>query len=56
MKAVKDLLHVQTNTAAALIRDLVKQGILQEFTELKRNRLFLFEPYVRLFKHEVERW
>jgi len=50
VKAVRELLHTQTNTAAALIRDLVKQGILQELTGLKRNRLFIFEPYVRLFK------
>jgi Fic family protein len=54
IKAVKQLLQAQTNTAAALIRDLVKLGILRELTGLKKNRLFIFEPYVRLFRRSVE--
>ena len=44
------LIKAQTNTAAALIDDFVKLGILKEFTGQKRNRLFIFEEYVRLFK------
>lgn len=54
IKAVKQLLQAQTNTAAALIRDLVNLGILRELTGLKKNRLFIFEPYVRLFRRDVE--
>jgi Fic family protein len=54
IKAVKQLLQSQTNTAAALIRDLVTLGILRELTGLKKNRLFIFEPYVRLFRRNVE--
>ena len=54
IKAVRELLQVQTNTAAALIRDLSKLGILRELTRLKKNRLFIFEPYVRLFRRNVE--
>ena len=50
IKRVQQLLHTQTNTAAALIRDLVKREILRELTGLKRNRLFIFEPYVQLFR------
>ena len=50
IKAVTDLIQAQTNTAAALIADFVKLGILKEFTGQKRNRLFVFENYVRLFK------
>jgi len=50
IKAVTDLIQAQTNTAAALIEDFVKLGILKEFTGQKRNRLFVFENYVRLFK------
>ena len=50
IKAVTELIQAQTNTAAALIDDFVKLGILREFTGLKRNRLFIFENYVRLFK------
>ena len=50
IKSVAQLIEAQTNTAAALIDDFVKLGILQEFTGQKRNRLFVFEKYVRLFK------
>ena len=50
IKIVTDLIKAQTNTAAALIDDFVKLGILKEFTGQKRNRLFIFEDYVRLFK------
>jgi Fic family protein len=50
IKMVTDLIKAQTNTAAALIDDFVKLGILREFTGQKRDRLFIFEDYVRLFK------
>jgi Fic family protein len=50
IKSVAQLIQAQTNTAAALIDDFVKLGILQEFTGQRRNRLFVFERYVRLFK------
>lgn len=50
IKMVTDLIEAQTNTAAALIDDFVKLGILKEFTGQKRNRLFIFDNYVRLFK------
>lgn len=49
IKAVAQLIQAQTNTAAALIDDFVKLGILQEFTGQKRSRLFIFHEYVRLF-------
>ena len=49
IKQVENLLNVQYNTAAALIRDLVKREILREITGRKRNRLYIFDPYVRLF-------
>ena len=50
IKMVTDLIEAQTNTAAALIDDFVKLGILKELTGQKRNRLFIFDDYVRLFK------
>jgi len=49
IKAVADLIEAQTNTAAALIDDFVKLGMLKEFTGQKRNRLFIFKDYVRIF-------
>ena len=50
IKAAAHLIKAQTNTAAALIDDFVKLGILREFTGQKRDRLFVFDEYVRLFK------
>ncbi|MBX3237655.1 MAG: Fic family protein [Nitrospiraceae bacterium] len=50
IKAVVSLIGAQTNTAATLIDDFVKLGILKEFTGQKRNRLFIFADYVKLFK------
>ncbi|MDX1520551.1 MAG: Fic family protein [Anaerolineae bacterium] len=49
VKQVEDLLGVRYNTAAALVHDLIKLGILREITGQKRNRLYIFDPYVRLF-------
>jgi len=45
-----DLLETTANTASALIRDLVKYGVLVEITGQHRNRLFLFDEYIKLFK------
>jgi Fic family protein len=50
IKMVTDLIQAETNTGAALIDDFVKLGILKEFTGQRRNRLFIFDDYVRLFK------
>ena len=47
-------LGVQTNTAAALITDFVRLGILRELTGQKRNRQFMFDEYVRLFMRGSE--
>lgn len=50
IKTVTGLIKAETNTAAALIDDFVKLGILKEFTGQRRNRLFIFDDYVRLFR------
>lgn len=50
IKMVTNLIQAETNTAASLIDDFVKLGILKEFTGQRRNRLFIFDDYVRLFK------
>ena len=39
-----------TNTAASLIDDMVEHGVLVEVTGQRRNRLFLFQDYLDLFK------
>jgi Fic family protein len=42
-------LKVTAPTANALIKDFVRLGILKELTGRKRNRMFFFMEYVRLF-------
>jgi len=54
IKLVAERLKVQTNTAAALITDFKKLDILREMTGQKRNRLFIFAAYVRLFRGETD--
>lgn len=50
IKWATQTLNVSTNTAAALINDLVSYGVLVEMTEQRRNRLFVFEEYLQLFQ------
>ncbi len=50
IEAVTRLLSTSTNTASALIADLVAQGLLVEMTGQRRNRLFLFHDYLQLFR------
>ncbi|WP_169543599.1 Fic family protein [Sneathiella aquimaris] len=49
VKAVKELTSSTTNTAAALISDMVEYGVLKEVTGQRRNRLFAFNDYIALF-------
>ena len=46
---ISQQLDIRHNTATALINDFIKLEILQEITGHKRNRLYLFAPYVKLF-------
>jgi len=50
VKAVIGLTRSSTNTASALINDLVEYGVLVEVTGQQRNRLFIFQEYFALFK------
>jgi Fic family protein len=43
-------LQVSKQTANALIQDFVRLNILRERTGFKRNRIFVFEEYLNLFK------
>lgn len=42
-------LTVNPSTANRLIEDFIKLGILKDVTGYKRNRIFVFEKYLRLF-------
>jgi Fic family protein len=54
IKAVVKHLDTTTNTATSLIADLVKHGILVEVTGQRRNRLFMFQQYITLFRKRPE--
>jgi Fic family protein len=43
-------LDVTKQTANALIKDFHNLGIFKEQTGYKRNRIFVFEEYLRLFE------
>jgi Fic family protein len=44
------VLQINLSTALRLIEDFVKLKILIEITGLKRNRVFVFEDYIKLFR------
>lgn len=49
VKDVERLLGITTKPANGIISDFERLGILKEMTGYKRNRLFLFEDYYKLF-------
>lgn len=44
------IIGATTNTANALIADMVTHGVLAEITGQRRNRLFVFREYIDLFR------
>jgi len=46
---VMELLNIQFNPASNLITSLIDMGIFKEITGQRRNRIFLFEPYFKIF-------
>jgi Fic family protein len=46
---ISEILSIQHSTATALVSDFEKAGILKELTGQKRNKLFVFDDYIRLF-------
>ena len=49
VKELENLLHLTTKPANTMIKEFEDLGILKEITGYKRNRLFLFEEYYKLF-------
>ncbi len=49
VKGIKALTGSTSNTASALITDLVSYGVLREITGQRRNRFFVFNDYMALF-------
>jgi Fic family protein len=50
VKEAASVIGSTTNTASALINDLVTYGVLQEMTGQRRNRFFMFRDYFALFE------
>jgi len=50
VKWVTKTLDTTTNTASTLVDDMVKFGVLVEITGQRRNRLFVFNDYLNLFR------
>ena len=48
--AAPQLLGVTPRSANALINDLERLNVLKEITGFKRNRIYVFEEYLRLFR------
>lgn len=49
-KHVQEVLNTSQPSASKLINTLVEKGLLHEITGMQRNRLFSFEPYLKLFR------
>jgi len=54
VKGVSELLNTSTNTAAALVNDLVKYGVLEVLAKRQRNRIFWFREYIAIFDRQRE--
>lgn len=50
VKWVTSIIEASTNTASALVDDMVRLGVLVEITGQRRNRLFVFNDYINLFR------
>jgi cell filamentation protein, protein adenylyltransferase len=50
VKWVTNILNTTTNTASTLVDDMVKFNVLVEITGQRRNRLFVFNDYINLFR------
>ncbi|MDI9358621.1 MAG: Fic family protein [Phycisphaerales bacterium] len=48
--SIVDALKISFSTATRLVHDFIKLAILIETTGYKRNRIFVFEHYVKLFR------
>jgi Fic family protein len=47
---VTNTLQINVTTAIRLINDFISLGILKEMTGFKRNRIFIFNEYIRFFE------
>lgn len=50
VKDVERICSLSTRAAGNLVRSFTEEGWLQEMTGQSRNRIFIFEPYLKLFQ------
>jgi Fic family protein len=50
VRDVEKITGLKNPNALALVSKFVKQGILKEITGQKRNRVFIYQSYVKLFE------
>ncbi len=49
-RQIAEVLQVHPSSANRLIKDFIEMGILKERTGYKRNRIYTFDTYVKLFQ------
>jgi Fic family protein len=54
VRLVRDEVGVSLPTAGKLVNDFVGLGIIEEVTGYRRNRVFRYTPYLRLFDEPVD--
>jgi hypothetical protein len=47
---VAEEIQVSATTANVFIRKFIKLGILREITGMKKNKFYIFEDYIKLFR------
>jgi Fic family protein len=50
MQSIASATNVSVSTISRLLNDFVKLQILEEQTGYKRNRIFAFEAYLKIFR------
>lgn len=54
-KSTEELLGISQPAASALVNTLAEAGVLRETTGRRKNRVFVFESYLRLFRERAKR-
>jgi Fic family protein len=53
VKRAAEVMQCSIVTAGKVVRDLQKQGVLEEMTGQTRNRVFRYQPYLALFENQA---
>lgn len=54
-QAAAKAIGVSAPTAYKLVEHFVEEGLLREITGAKRGKLFLFDPYLKLYHSDSEK-